>query len=313
MANVHSIGTRRRALASVKKGVLDTPARVLIYGSEKVGKSTFAAGAPRPIFLGAENGTERLDVERLQPHSWSEALGWLDDLATEKHDYKTLVVDPINWLEPLCWLDVTGGNGTIEEYQQGYGRGYNAAVGLWRIFLAGLEKCWGAGMNIVIVAHSQVKKFQNPEGPSFDRYELAMNEKAAGLLKQWVDAVLFARLETFAKIDKESKKAKGYSTGARLVHTQPCAAFDAGSRWKLPEEIPLSWDDFWGAVEADSAKASELIEQITKLTADIGDEQVTKFSAVYAGKNKTNTDKLAELVNRLSVKLDEKTNKETAK
>jgi hypothetical protein len=48
--------------------------RALIYGAEKVGKSTWSAGAPKPIFLGAESGTERLDVDRLQPSSWEEAL-----------------------------------------------------------------------------------------------------------------------------------------------------------------------------------------------------------------------------------------------
>lgn len=306
MANAIQI-PRRRALASVKKGILDTPVRVLIYGAEKVGKSTFAAGAPSPIFLGAENGTERLDVERLQPSTWAEALAWVDELAVDKHDYKTLVVDPVNWLEPLCWAAVIGDSGgSIEDVGGGYGKGYTAALSLWRELVLGLEKCWHRGMHVVLVAHSHVRSFQNPEGPAFDRYELAMNPKAAGLLKQWVDAVLFARLETFTKEDKATKRAKGYSSGARIVHTQPCAAYDAGARWKMPDDLPLSWSDFYDAVQAEGLRASELVAQVARMVEELGDASVAKFSAEFVVKNRNNADRLAELVNRLGIKLENK-------
>lgn len=306
MAASATSAPKRRALASVRRGVLDTPLRVLIYGAEKVGKSTFAAGAPKPIFLGAENGTERLNVERLEPRTWAEAVDWTTELAVEKHDYKTLVIDPINWLEPMCWATVTSeAGGTIEEYGGGYGKGYLAALDLWRQLLFSVERCWRSGMNVVLVAHSQVKAFQNPEGAPYDRFELAMNAKAAGLLKQWVDAVLFARLETFAKIEKGAKKAKGVSTGARFVYTQPCAAYDAGARWKLPQELPLSWDDFVAAVDGEAGRAGELIEQIAKLVSELGDAKVKTYSDSYVERNKANADKLAELANRLSIKVEE--------
>lgn len=298
---------KRRALASVRRGVLDTPVRVLIYGSEKVGKSTFAAGAPAPIFLGAENGTERLDVERLEPRTWSEAVEWVSELAAEKHDYKTLVIDPVNWLEPMCWTSVCDSDGSksIEEVGGGYGKGYTAALDKWRELLFSVERCWRSGMNVIIVAHSQVKTFQNPEGPAYDRYEIAMHPKAAGILKQWVDAVLFARLETFAKVEKGTRKAKGFSTGARFVYTKPCAAYDAGARWKLPDELPLSWSDFAQAVDGESERAGELLEQIGKLVAELKDEKVRSYSAGFVERNKGNADKLAELANRLNIKVEE--------
>lgn len=314
MANTIQLPQRRRALTSVRKGILDTPVRVLIYGAEKVGKSTFAAGSPRPIFLGAENGTERLDVERLQPSTWDEAVSWIDELAAEKHEYGTLVVDPLNWLEPLCWSAVVGDSGqSIEDYGGGYGKGYVAALALWRNFVFGLEKCWRRGMNVILVAHSQVRSFQNPEGPAFDRYELAMNAKAAGLVKQWVDAVLFARLETFTREDKATKKAKGYSSGARIMHTTPSAAYDAGTRWKMPEEIPLAWADFFDAVQSESHRTTELVAHVSKLLEEIGDAEVSKFSNVFVEKNRGSADRLAELVNRLGIKLEEKKNKEGVK
>ena len=133
-----------------------------------------------------------------------------------------------------------------------------------------------------------------------------MNAKAAGLFKQWVDAVRFARLETFAKLDKGATKAKGFSTGARIMHTQPSAAYDAGTRWKLPEDLPLSWDDFVGAIKAEGKAGDELVTKVAELTAAIGDAKVTEYSATFLEKHKGNADRLAELVNRLQVKLDAK-------
>lgn len=313
MANMASsiVTPKRRALESVRKGVLDTPIRALVYGAEKVGKSTFAAGAPSPIFLGADDGTERLNVERLQPSNWQEALEWIAELANEKHEYKTLVVDPLNWLEPMCWAQVCTNMNVSGIEEPGFGKGYTAALDLWRVFVAGLEKCWRVrGMHIVLVAHSQVKSFQNPEGAPYDRYELAMHAKAAGMFKQWVDAVLFARLETFTKLDKATQKSKGFSTGARIMHTQPSAAFDAGSRWKLPEDLPLSWQDFTDAIHAEGEKSAKLAAQIAEMLTELDDAAVTKFAAPFVEKNKGNADRLAELANRLSIKINDKKSKE---
>src|SRR5579859_1249276 len=128
----------RMTLGGIRRGILEVPHRVLIYGPEKVGKSTFAAGAPAPIFLGKDSGTEHLDVDRLpQPETWAEVLEGLAIVEREAHDYKTLVLDPVNWLEPLINADVTGDSGkSIEAWDGGYGRGYDAAIDRWRVLVA---------------------------------------------------------------------------------------------------------------------------------------------------------------------------------
>lgn len=314
MANavqVPAASQRRKALASVQRGILQRPIRVLVYGAEKVGKSTFAAGAPSPVFIGAESGTENLDVARLQPTNWEEALGWVHDFATESHEYKTLVLDPINWLEPLVWASVCqcspeNASSAIEEYGGGYMKGYEAALGPWRELLAALEKCWMRGMHIILSAHQQVKNFKNPTGPAYDRYELAMHHKAAGILKQWVAGVLFAELETFTTVDKRTKRVTGQSSGARILHTTPAAAYDAGNRWGLPEELPLSWESFSEAIRSGEARTADLLAQIESLFAQLDDPKIRAVSKDWLEKNKTNADRLAEFVNRLNLKLEEK-------
>jgi len=293
-------------LANVKKGRLDVPLRVLGFGPEGVGKSTFAAGAPSPIFLGAENGTEALDIARLpEPAVWADVFESLDLLEKEKHDYKTIVIDPVNWLEPLVFFEITKGQCTIGEYQKGYGRGYEAAVDKWRVFVGALERLWLKGMNVVMLAHSQVKGFNDPENPSYDRYEISMNAKAAGLLKQWSAYVLFMRHESFAK-DVGGRKAQGFSTGKRVMHTAWTAAYDAKRRFTIPDELPLSWDDFANAVANAAAQTERMRTEITELLARLNDESMStrvKLAVQLAGDAEG---KLAAIKNRLEILVNAK-------
>ena len=50
----------------ISKGIIKKPALVLIYSPDGVGKSTFASEAPAPIFVGPEDGSSNLDVERFE-------------------------------------------------------------------------------------------------------------------------------------------------------------------------------------------------------------------------------------------------------
>src|SRR5262245_22384966 len=96
----------RMSLDAVTKGKITTPQRIVLFGVEGIGKSTFGACAPAPIFLCSERGTEHLDVTRLpEPLAWRDVLDACRVLANEPHAYRTLVIDTLDWLEPLCWAE----------------------------------------------------------------------------------------------------------------------------------------------------------------------------------------------------------------
>lgn len=240
----------RMTLAGVVKGKQQAPIRALLYGVEGIGKSTFGANAPNPIFLGAEDGTAHLDVARFpRPETWADVRDAIRVLTHETHEYRTLVLDTVDWVEPLIWSAVCRRDGmeNIEAY--GFGKGYNVALDEWRLFVSDLERLVRAKpMNVLLLAHSWIRPFKNPEGEDYDRYELKLHAKAGGLLKEWVDHVLFANYETFAKKDNR-KRVRGVDTGARLIFTTRRAAFDAKHRGSLPETIPLGWADFVQALE----------------------------------------------------------------
>jgi hypothetical protein len=303
----------RMTLAGITRGKQAQPIRALLYGVEGVGKSTFGANAPSPVFLGAEDGTSQLDVARFHaPESWQDLLEAVQVLTNEPHDFKTLVLDTLDWAEPLLWAHICHRDTTakspirsIEDY--GYGKGYSAALDEWRIFLAALERLRKAkGMHVILIAHSWIKSFKNPEGDDFDRYELKLNAKASGLMKEWADAVLFANYETYAVKDAKTKRVRGVSNGARVLYTSRTAAYDAKNRYSLPETLPLSWTDFVGAVaNQQPADPTALIAEIERKAKELGGKHEQDALAAIQRAN-GDAVKLAQLNNWANSKLIEK-------
>jgi AAA domain-containing protein len=304
-------------LSNVTSGTRERPLSLVLYGREGVGKSTMLKYAPSPIFLCEYSGTDELDVKRLPPvDTWDDVLGAIDELRREEHQYKTFVLDTADWLEPIIWRAVCkrGVKGvpveSIEDF--GYGKGYTAALDEWRRLLSLFEDLRERrGMNIAILAHAQIRTFQNPYGDNYDRYEMKLNKSASALLKEWPMAVLFATFEVATKKDSPSaKKAKAYGEGSRIIHTQPRPAWDAKSRYSLPETIAMSWQEFESAARKKSPEnPDEVRSHITELIADADELTRTQAKASLA-RCGTDEKKLALLADWLRTKVKQNSGKE---
>ena len=298
----------RMRLDLVTKGKLRKPISVVGYGPEGVGKSSFAAGAPKAIFVGGEDGTSQLDVVRFpSPETWEDVLDSARVLLNDTHDYQTVVYDTLDWIEPLIWAYCCKRDGADNIEAYGFGKGYQVALDEWRKFLSGLEQIMRAkSMNVVLLAHSWIRPFKNPTGDDYDRYELKIHGKAAGLVKEWAEAVLFMNWETFAKEDKRTKRVKGVSTGARMAYTERKASYDAKNRYSLPEELPLSWADFEAAVNAGAvAPVADMLAEIARKAATLGAELETKIAETVA-KAGNNAESLARINNRVNALISER-------
>jgi len=305
----------RMSLGNVVKGKQARPHRVVLYGPEGIGKSSFGAGAPKAIFIPVEDGTSHLDVARFpKPESWKDVRAAVRELATAKHEYSTLVIDTLDAAEALLWRHMIERDvyadakqkqklRDIEDY--GYGKGYAKALEDWRGLLKDLELLQQQrGMGVVLIAHAHVKSFKNPAGDDFDRYELKMHAKAGGLFKEWCDSLLFANYETFARKDADNpRRVRGLDTGARLIFTERRASYDAKHRGNLPESLPLSWADF----AAESAKEIDPVAfaaAIKKRAAELGEEFASKVATAIeqaAG----NVTSLTSINNRVNTRIAE--------
>lgn len=229
------------------------PPRILIYGTPKVGKSTFGSLAPNPIFIQCEDGLAAINADSYPlATSFAEVLKYIGELATEQHQYKTLVVDSTDWLERLIHAQVAKENNVKSIDQIGYGKGFGMAIDLWKQYLDGLNYLRDErDMMIIQIAHAQIKKFENPETDSYDRYQIKMHDKAAALLMEYSDVILFANHTVAVKKEQEgfAKRARAVGSGDRYLFTDERPAFVAGNRYNLPEEIPFDKDGvYWSVI-----------------------------------------------------------------
>lgn len=244
------------SLASISKTTRNSlPPRVVIHGAQKIGKTTFAAGAYKPIFIPLEDGLQGVEVDAFNGgaplQSYEEVDQALSSLYAEKHEFGTVVVDSTDWLEPLIWQHVCKKNNWSSIEAPGYGKGYVEANHVWRDFLSKLNTLrMERGMAIILIAHSAVKRFESPDSEAFDRTELKMQKGALGLIVEWADAILYAQEETAIK--KESNgfntRARGVSTGRRIIQCNAKPSFIAGNRYGLPDVLPL--ENGWSALMA---------------------------------------------------------------
>lgn len=294
----------RVTLASITKSPAKRPPRVLIHGQPGVGKTTFAADAPSPIIICPEDGIPHSasEISRFPAPDggwkWADVRDAIVALTVEKHSYQTLVLDSLDWLEPLIWEYIVEKNGvaSIEDVGGGYGKGYSAALDEWRILLSAIEKLWiSKNMAIVTTAHSAIRTFKDPQSDGYDRYELKIHKYPAGLFKEWSDVVLFAQHEAAVTTDKRTKRNRGVSTGARIMHTVWNAAFDAKNRYGLPEEMPLSWAELDAGINAGApAETDDLIAEIKRKAEELnGDLKAQILDAI--GRAGTDAAKLAKL------------------
>lgn len=240
-------------LGSIVKGRQCLPRRVMVYGVQGIGKSTFGAMAPKPIFIQTEEGSNDIECDRFPlANSLEEVKQQMATLYTEPHDYQSVVVDTLDAGEPLIWAAVVEEYGqakgikTIEEF--GFNKGYHYAVAKWRELFRGLQALRDdRGMMIILLAHSTVQRFENPETSGYDRYMPKLHKFAAALIQEWCDEVLFASYRVYTKAEDKGfnqKVTKGLGAGERILRTEERPAHLAKNRLSLPYELPLNFQEF---------------------------------------------------------------------
>jgi hypothetical protein len=256
------------SLSSLNRLSVPKPPRIVIYGPHGIGKNTFAGAAPCPVLINLEDGHPSGQAIDAFPRaeSFGQVMEAMQALYNEDHDFATLVVDSLDWLEPLVWAETIKRNNEANPSKQwasiedaGYGKGYIATLDVWREYLDGINALRNdKGMAVIQTAHAEVKRFDSPETEPFDRYQIKLHKMASALVQEHADMVLFANFKTsVAKADVGMKKvARGVGAGTRALYTEERPAFLAKNRHNLPPELPLSWEALASAMAASSEAAS---------------------------------------------------------
>jgi len=235
----------------IVRGRQEAAKKVVVYGPEGIGKSTFASKFPNPVFIDIEGSTRWMEVARApKPSSFAMLLEEIKYYIAHPTELRTLVIDTADWAERMCTEDILAAYGkkSIEDF--GYGKGY---VMVYEKFGEMLNLCTTlverAGVNVVITAHAWMRKFEQPdELGSYDRWELKLGQKTgsrtAPIIKEWADLLLFANYKTYVVnvdgqgSDKGKNKVQG---GKRVMYTAHHVCWDAKNRFDLAEELPFDY------------------------------------------------------------------------
>lgn len=233
----------------VTSGVIPAPVKVVLYGPEGIGKSTFAAQFPDPVFLDTEGGTKRLNVRRLpRPTSWAMLLDEVAEVRRGSIPCATLVLDTADWAETLCIQSICAKAKVDGLEGFGYGKGYVYVKEEFGRLLDQLEEVVTGGRNVVVLAHAAIAKFEQPDAVgNYDRWQMKTTKQVAPLLREWCDMLLFANYKTVVEKSGSSPNAKNKASGGRRVlYTTHHPCWDAKNRFGLAEELPLDY----GAIAA---------------------------------------------------------------
>ena len=246
-------------LNTIQRGKQSLPPRIMLYGVEGIGKSTFGSQCPAPVFIQTEDGLAEIDCDKFPlATTFDDFISYLNSLLSEQHDYQTIVIDSLDWLERLIWDDLCRqySVASIEKVDGGYAKGYTHALSHWRHLLGLLNRLrMERGMIVVCIAHARVEKFEDPEAMAYDRYSPRLHKHACSLVCEWADAVLFATRKIRVQQEDAGFNRKrgvahsiGKDGGERILRTIGGPSCVAKNRFALPEQIPLSWPAFMAAL-----------------------------------------------------------------
>lgn len=235
------------SLADIQPTHRQQPPRILVHGVPGIGKSTFGASLPDPIFIQAEDGLDGVEANAFPlAMSYDDVMGQLKAIYEEgQGTYKTVVIDTIDAMERLIWAKVAADNKVESIEGIPYGKGYIFAISYWEKLLQTLNFLRQNGFMICLLCHTSVKRFQSPTTDAYDRYELSLHKGSSALLVEWCDLLGFANWQVMTRSEDagfNKKVSKGIGSGVRKLHLSERPAWIAKNRYSLPDEIDFSWD-----------------------------------------------------------------------
>lgn len=233
-------------LNSIKKGGSDRAPVMVIHGTPGTGKTTFAACAPKPIFIRTEDGLGSMEVDTFpEAETIGQVMEALASLYEDGHGYTEVVIDSLSALEPLIWNQVAADQGVKSIEDIGFGKGYIYAMDYWRDLVAACRGLSKIGIAPILIAHSDIVKFDAPDTDAWDRYQIKLHKRAFQHLYEQADIIGFAHEPVYVKKEStKDSKGKAKAAGGRQLRLIESPAVIAKNRYSMPETVSLDWDEF---------------------------------------------------------------------
>ncbi|MEZ0212481.1 MAG: ATP-binding protein [Xanthobacteraceae bacterium] len=238
-----------RSLSSLISTQTSNPPIAIVYGVDGVGKTNLAAEFPAPLYLPTSGERPPSDVDMATPgtiESMDDLYGVFGELMGEPHEFKTVIIDSLDGLEPLLNAVTCQriGASSIDSNDKGspasFGRGHVESEYEWGVFMDGCQALTEAGMAVVLIAHPEIKRFDSPVTDPYDRYQIKLNKRAAAVVREKSDIVAFLNYRVTLKTKEVApKKEVTHAEGGkeRQIHLVEGAGFVAKNRYSMPDYI----------------------------------------------------------------------------
>lgn len=230
------------SLSSLRSSKSDNPPIVLLYGVDGIGKTSLAAEFPNPIYLPTEGERAPSDVDMptADISSLNDVFVLFEQLLMEEHEFKSVIIDSLDGLEPLVWQATCGRLGINSIEEAGFGKGYVEADTEWNEFLSACAALARAGIYVVQLAHPEIVRFDSPTTDPYSRYQPKLHKRANALVREKADVVAFLNYRISLKekeVARQTKVTHAEGGKERQVHLNEGAGFNAKNRYSMPDTI----------------------------------------------------------------------------
>lgn len=287
------------------EGIIESAKITLLYGPNKVGKTTFACSFPKTWLFDLEKGSKNVTVngkryDKLPDYETFKAR--LDEFCANPNGFKNLVIDSVESLESRIFEHLLneGGVKTIEDYGGGFGKGYVRSRELMTQIMKQLQKLTeDHGVEVFLIGHSQQKQKTDPiTGLPYDNFSLRTNEKMGSIIRDLSDSILFV-CRKLMKAKKDGEEV-AVSDNESYIYTSWRLAYDAGNRLNLPNEIKLSYDAFMKAKEIGKSQGLPLDDLKTEcMEMAKGLDKETNSKVVASLQKAKTTEEVAAIKTRI--------------
>jgi len=209
---------------------------ITIYGAPKIGKTTFCAAMESPLFIATEPGQNALEVYKVDCNDWPVFLETCAELTKDHNGFKTVIIDTIDNLYGQCEDFMLKKLNIIHPSDLEYGKGFSIVQAE---FGRVIKKLSLLPFGLVFISHSKEKEVSTRTG-KIQKTTPAMPPGASKIITALSDMILLFDSER-GKTPEDPER--------RIIRARASKNFDAGSRWELPETIPMDFKKFQAIYE----------------------------------------------------------------